>query len=304
MASQAPGDVIFAGHSFAHVVKQQRKEKQLRLLQFGKKIREWPLPISLRRPQTVDIFDGHEGMRVHGVVMVVIAHHQRIDGAKLREQPHQQPRAMHGAQRFGRVRGQQNLAKIAPQCRGIPRRFESAGQRLANLVLGLAAELHALAWRRIGKHPSAAAAREDSPDRAHSGARPLRKIPGARGAISILAGGPAAWKARAALRPATACTARRPLERAGNRCASTPRAPGRGGFQRQSRAPRRPPAAHRRARCRRGPWRKCRKQRAAARKSKAASISLRAFAGQASSRVAHLPVFCILDMSPTHHATW
>src|ERR1700719_623368 len=86
---QAASDVVFAGHSLAHIVKEQRKEKKFGFLQLGKKSGERTFPVLLRFPQAVNIFDGHERMRVHRVMMVIIADHQGIDGTKLGEQTHE-----------------------------------------------------------------------------------------------------------------------------------------------------------------------------------------------------------------------
>ena len=49
---------------------------------------------------------------------------------------------MHGAQSLGRVRSEQDFAKVAPKAGQRQSRIEDAGQRVSNLIFGFPAQLH------------------------------------------------------------------------------------------------------------------------------------------------------------------
>ena len=67
--------------------------------------------------EPVQVFNGDQGMFVHGIAVVIVANHQRVDGLKFGEQQVKQAEPVHGAQRSRRVRHDQNLAERLPQVR-------------------------------------------------------------------------------------------------------------------------------------------------------------------------------------------
>ena len=84
------------------LVKEKGKEEQLGLVDFLQDAGEAPIPsfahVEWRRgvglhglvAQGVEVLNGHNGVFVHGVPVIEVTDHQRVDSAELRKERHQQ----------------------------------------------------------------------------------------------------------------------------------------------------------------------------------------------------------------------
>ncbi len=63
----------------------------------------------------MQVFDGAQRVLIHGVAMVEIAHHQRIDASKFRQDLGQQTETLHRTQRHSGIVGIQNFAQHRPR---------------------------------------------------------------------------------------------------------------------------------------------------------------------------------------------
>ena len=78
-------------------MQQQREVQQVRLLEFLQQFGVALVPFGLRLPQRMQIIDGHERMLVYREAVRIIAHHQRIDSGKFREEQCEQAQRVHRA---------------------------------------------------------------------------------------------------------------------------------------------------------------------------------------------------------------
>ncbi len=114
------------GTRFAGVVQQGRQQQQLRMRQIAKEMTETQPPG--RSPpwwlvgQGVKCIDQHKGVLVHGVAVIGIAEHQRIDAVKLRNHQVKDAQRMHGAQCLGGETAAEHTAQPGPQARSLLQR--------------------------------------------------------------------------------------------------------------------------------------------------------------------------------------
>ena len=133
---EAALDVVRRGHAFADVVEEQAQHQKLGLLELGKYFTKLWFPSGGARarrrrracftrqappptPQPSEILDGPQRVLVHGIAVVKVAKHQRVHGAKLRENVVEEAEAMHGAQGAGSFGGGKNFSEILPQRLGV-----------------------------------------------------------------------------------------------------------------------------------------------------------------------------------------
>ena len=89
--------------AFAGVVQQQRQQEQIEPVDLRQQLRQPLLVARGRLAQAVHVVDGQEGVLVHGVAVIAVADHQRVDAVELGDQHLQHAQRMHGAQSMGRV---------------------------------------------------------------------------------------------------------------------------------------------------------------------------------------------------------
>jgi hypothetical protein len=80
------------------------------------------------------VVDGQKRVLVHGVAVIAVANHQRIDAVKLRNQHLQNSQRVHGAQRVRRMRSQQHFAQRIPQVRPLGNVNRQHRQRVRNAI--------------------------------------------------------------------------------------------------------------------------------------------------------------------------
>src|SRR5215470_3361527 len=86
---EATGHVVFHGHSLAGVVKKQSKNQKIAAVErFPKRSESTPALVG-RVCQFLQMLNRAERMFVHGVAMVKITNHKRVDSAKFRKNLHQ-----------------------------------------------------------------------------------------------------------------------------------------------------------------------------------------------------------------------
>ena len=120
----------------ARVVQQQRQQKQIQPVDLRQQLRQPLLVVVRRLPQPVHVVDGQKRVLVHGVAVIAVADHQRIDAVELRNQHLQHAQRVHRAQRMRGVRSQQHLAQRIPQVRPLGNRDGQHRQRIGNAVFG------------------------------------------------------------------------------------------------------------------------------------------------------------------------
>src|SRR6266849_2676507 len=145
---EAAFDVIVKGKTFADVMVEESKQEKLRTLELGKNLGETPLPFVFWVPEPLEIFNGAERVLVHSITVVEIADDERVHGAKLRNEAHQQAKPVHGAQRGGRKRRPENFANGRPQRGGMPISVALRLENLRHLALGLAAQQQILTSKK------------------------------------------------------------------------------------------------------------------------------------------------------------
>ena len=111
---QTSFDVIVLGHAFADIVEEKSEKQELRLFEFAEKIGKFLFPFGGFAAEILEIFDGNEGMGVHGVVMIEIANDERIDGREFREEADEDSLGVHRAEGVCGVRRDENLLEVRP----------------------------------------------------------------------------------------------------------------------------------------------------------------------------------------------
>ena len=85
-------------------------------------------------PQSVHIIDRQKSVFVHGIAVIRIPNHQRVNPVKLRDQHLQYAKRVHGSQRMCRVRPQQYFAQRVPKIRALRDVNRQRGQRVGDAV--------------------------------------------------------------------------------------------------------------------------------------------------------------------------
>ena len=98
-SQQAAGHMVFHRHSFAHVVQKQGKNQQVAPLHSSPQWSEMRAACVNGRHQLLQMFNGPQRMLVHRVAVIKIAHHQRINRPKFRQDFRQQTQPVHRPQR-------------------------------------------------------------------------------------------------------------------------------------------------------------------------------------------------------------
>ena len=111
---EAPGDVILDRHAFADIVQQQRENQQVAPLRGLPELREMRSALVGRVGEFLQVLDGAQGVLVHGVAVIKIAHHQRIDRAHFRQNFHQDSQPVHRPQSHPRIIGGKNFLQRVP----------------------------------------------------------------------------------------------------------------------------------------------------------------------------------------------
>ena len=126
---------MFAGAPrLARVVQQQRQQEQIQPVNLRQQLRQ-PLLIVMRGlPQSVHIIDRQKSVFVHGIAVIRIPNHQRVNPVKLRDQHLQYAKRVHGSQRMCRVRPQQYFAQRVPKIRALRDVNRQRGQRVGDAV--------------------------------------------------------------------------------------------------------------------------------------------------------------------------
>ena len=90
--------------------------------------------------EPVQHLDREEAVFIHGVAMVEIAQHQRVDGLELRNGKRQQIERMHHAQRVSSMWLHQQLAQVLPQARILRHCVGECAMRVLEPALGFEAQ--------------------------------------------------------------------------------------------------------------------------------------------------------------------
>ena len=140
--------MIFHRHSLARVVQQQRENQQVAALlhfPYGSELRSSRVG---RLRQCLQVFNRAQRVFVHGIAMIKITHHQRIDRAQLRQDFHQYTQSMHGSQRHAGIVRCKNFFERLPAHHLISRRQFRMRYHVVNGTFGIAAQ-HRSGPRRL-----------------------------------------------------------------------------------------------------------------------------------------------------------
>ena len=232
------------------------------------------LPVVSRLAQGVHVVDDQEGVLIDGVAMIGVADDQRINAVEFGNDKLKHAERVHGAQGVCGVGADQDFAQAVPKKWTFGHLHGKHRQSFGDVVFGTLTQLVAVggdksedAQNTVGVGDGALIRRgRGGPVRERNRFR--RPARGGDGIVYRKSG------AAAAHRPSAERCGGRWCAHDGSRCASSRRGRRCRGFQGQCSVRRLHPAHASRACCRRGRSGKCRKHRAAARKSKADSISL------------------------------
>ena len=89
--------------------------------------------------QFLQVLDGAQGVLVHRVTVIKVAHDQRINQRKLREDLHEQAQPLHRAQRQSRVIRAQDFPQLFPTHLRVFGRKLRVRQDVTDAALGFAA---------------------------------------------------------------------------------------------------------------------------------------------------------------------
>ena len=137
---EAARNVILHGHSFAHVVQQQRQNQQVPPLGGLPQRPEMRSALIRRLRQFLQVLDGSQRMFIHGIAVIEIAHHQRVDHPEFRQDFRQQPQPLHRPQSHTRIIGAQNLSQCGPGNLRVLRRKFRMCQDITDAALRLTAQ--------------------------------------------------------------------------------------------------------------------------------------------------------------------
>ena len=125
------------GMGLAGIVEQQREQQHGLLRQLQQEL-------AIARRRGAGVLDGYQGVLVHGVAMVEIAHHLALDLLQAREQREKHAGLMHRADRQGRVGLGENLVQRGPQAPRLLEVLPQAAQTRLQLIHGFVRETQAV----------------------------------------------------------------------------------------------------------------------------------------------------------------
>src|SRR5581483_2106852 len=141
---KAGDQMIVTRQAFPYIMEQKGQVKQFGTLQFLEEMAVALVPLRSRTTRAVQALDCEKRMLVHGEPVIKITHYERIDQLQFREEHREQAERMHGAERLGGMRLNQDRAQISPAFRPGRRRFYERRQNLLNSRLSRKRRLQAV----------------------------------------------------------------------------------------------------------------------------------------------------------------
>src|SRR6202030_868813 len=140
---QAGRDRIVYGDSLSGIVEQDCKIEQLGLLEFMEDRRVPLVPFGLGLAEGMQIFDNLKGVLIDSEAMQRVAHGERINAFKLRQEYREQMQGVHGSESVRGVRIRQYFLEKTPEIAALRQLVRQQRKCLLHLMFRCRAELEA-----------------------------------------------------------------------------------------------------------------------------------------------------------------